>query len=85
MGWPVAGEVIPLDPIAAIFGATGLLSRSFPGYSPREGQVAMARMANDVLRDARGDAARRLRADAMVLARAWYEAGGGAPPQDGAG
>jgi ATP-dependent DNA helicase DinG len=54
VGWTVPGEVIPLDPIAAIFGATGLLSRSFPGYSPREGQVAMARVVNDVLRDGGG-------------------------------
>lgn len=48
------GDIIPLDPIAAVFGATGLLSRSFPGYSPREGQVAMARVVNDVLRDGGG-------------------------------
>lgn len=48
------GDLVPLDPIAAIFGAQGLLARSFPGYSPREGQVAMARMVNDVLRDGGG-------------------------------
>lgn len=35
--------IIPLDPIASIFGATGLLAEAFPDYAPREGQIAMAR------------------------------------------
>lgn len=45
----MSGDVIPLDPIAAVFGTTGALSRSFPGYQPREGQIAMARAVHDVL------------------------------------
>lgn len=36
-------DVIPLDTTAAIFGQGGALARSFPGYAPRDGQVAMAR------------------------------------------
>lgn len=45
----MSADVIPLDPIAAIFGTTGALARSFPGYAPRAGQVAMARLCHDVL------------------------------------
>lgn len=47
-------DVIPLDTTAAVFGQGGALARSFPGYAPREGQVAMARMVSDVLRDGGG-------------------------------
>ena len=47
-------DVIPLDTTAAIFGQGGALARSFPGYAPRDGQVAMARMVSDVLRDGGG-------------------------------
>lgn len=45
----MTADVIPLDPIASIFGTTGLLARAFPGYAPREGQIAMARLCNEVL------------------------------------
>lgn len=47
-------DVIPLDATAAIFGQGGALARSFPGYAPRDGQVAMARLVSDVLRDGGG-------------------------------
>lgn len=47
-------DVIPLDTTAAIFGQGGALARSFPGYAPRDGQVAMARLVSDVLRDGGG-------------------------------
>lgn len=43
------GDLVPLDPIAAVFGQTGLLARAFPGYSPREGQVAMARAVQEAV------------------------------------
>jgi DNA polymerase-3 subunit epsilon/ATP-dependent DNA helicase DinG len=42
-------NVIPIDPIAAVFGAQGILSRAFPGYAPREGQVSFARACHDTL------------------------------------
>ena len=45
------GEVIALDPIASVFGAQGALARAFPGYAPRDGQVAMARLVTEVLRE----------------------------------
>lgn len=43
------GDLIPLDPIAAVFGASGALSRAFDGYAPREGQVSFARAAHEVM------------------------------------
>lgn len=54
MGWPVAGEVIPLDPIAAVFGAAGLLAKSSPGYAPREGQIALSRAVHEALTNGGG-------------------------------
>ena len=45
----LSADIIPLDPIAAVFGQTGHLARTFPGYAPREGQVAMARAVNDAV------------------------------------
>lgn len=50
----MTAEVIHLDATAAVFGQGGALARSFPGYAPREGQVAMARLVSDVLRDGGG-------------------------------
>ena len=50
----MTAEIIPLDATAAVFGQGGALARSFPGYAPREGQVAMARLVSDVLRDGGG-------------------------------
>lgn len=50
----MSADVIPLDATAAIFGQGGALARSFPGYAPRDGQVAMARLVSDVLRDGGG-------------------------------
>lgn len=43
------GDLVPLDPIAAVFGATGLLARSFPGYAPREGQIALSRAVHETI------------------------------------
>ena len=50
----MTADVIPLDATAAVFGQGGALARSFPGYAPRDGQVAMARLVSDVLRDGGG-------------------------------
>ena len=47
-------EVIPLDPVAAVFGQSGDLARAFPGYAPRDGQVAMARLVHETVRDGGG-------------------------------
>ena len=44
-------EIIPIDPIAAVFGQSGALARSFPGYKPREGQMSFARLVHEVMRD----------------------------------
>ncbi len=41
--------VIPIDPTAAIFGARGALSKAFPGYAPREGQVSFSRACSEAL------------------------------------
>lgn len=43
------GEVVPMDPVAAVFGATGLLARSFPGYAPRDGQIALSRAVHEAI------------------------------------
>lgn len=51
------GDLIPLDPIAAVFGASGALSRAFQGYAPREGQVSFARASHEVLQSGGGLAA----------------------------
>ena len=45
----MTSNVIPIDPIAAVFGERGLLAQSFKGYRPREGQVALSRAVHDTL------------------------------------
>ena len=78
--WGPRCTVVPL-------GAGGILSGPTADVLHRRtciGTVGHAYTERD-LRDAQGAAARRLKADALALARAWYEAGGVAPPQDGAG
>lgn len=47
-------EIIPLDPVAAVFGQSGALARAFPGYAPRDGQIAMARLCHETVRDGGG-------------------------------
>ena len=48
------GSLVPLDPTAAVFGQSGALAHAFPGYAPRDGQVAMARLVHETTRDGGG-------------------------------
>ena len=38
------------DYLSDVFGVGGLLSARFPGYEPRSGQVALARMVDAAMR-----------------------------------
>ncbi len=41
------------DYLNEVFGAAGLLAQRFPGYEPRDGQVALARMVDQAMREGR--------------------------------
>ena len=41
------------DYLNEVFGDGGLFARRFPGYEAREGQVALARMVDEAMRDGR--------------------------------
>ncbi len=44
-----AGEAV--DPVDAVFGADGFLSKKFEGYKPREGQMKLSRAVNGAIAD----------------------------------
>jgi ATP-dependent DNA helicase DinG len=50
---PVIPEYFVGDPVEHVFGADGLLSKEFPGYEVRPGQIGMARAVYDALRGAK--------------------------------
>jgi ATP-dependent DNA helicase DinG len=41
------------DYLDDVFGKSGLFAARFPGYEQREGQVALARMVDEAMRDGR--------------------------------
>jgi ATP-dependent DNA helicase DinG len=44
---------MPADYLAEVFGADGLFAKRFPGYEMRDGQVALARMVDQAMREGR--------------------------------